>query len=74
MIATVSCHQREQGVPKDGVSTSGSGGNQEQIGLRSKTSANDEVKPDAKKGSRGGGSRARQGPRRGDEGQDRSRG
>jgi hypothetical protein len=36
-------------VPKDRASSSGSGGSQRQIGPRSKTSANDEAKLDAKK-------------------------
>jgi hypothetical protein len=43
--AAVPSHQHKRGAPKDGTFANESGSNQGQAGPRSKTSANDEVKP-----------------------------
>jgi hypothetical protein len=48
-IAAAFGHRREQEAPKDGSSTGQSGGSQEKIRLRSKSSANGEVKLDSER-------------------------
>jgi hypothetical protein len=48
-LAAVPGQQHEQWVPKDGSSIDGSGGSQGEIGLRSETLANGEVKCDREK-------------------------
>jgi hypothetical protein len=51
--ATAPGQQHKQWMPKDGSSTDGSGSSQGQTGMRSQTSANDEVEHNTKKGLEG---------------------